>query len=398
MSSRRLYVGPIVLSGGFRPFFLAAASWAALVMPVWLAMLNGYDLQADAKPALTWHIHELVFGYSAAVVAGFLLTAVPNWTGRLPIKGRPLLALLLLWIAGRLGMALSGQIGVPTAAVLDLLFPTVFAGLILREIIAGKNWRNLPVAIVLLLLLTGNMLVHADALGWVNAAAAGGRLGLAVLLMLIALIGGRITPSFTRNWLVKNQPGVAEPAPFGRLDQAALAATAVALALWVAAPESGVSAGLALLAGTLLAARLARWRGLATTAEPLLLILHVGYSWLPIGLILLGLARWLEVLPAPTALHALTAGAIGTMTLAVMTRVALGHSGQPLHADRTITAIYLLITLSVLARLAAGLFGSVQSGLISLAGLGWTAAFILFLWRYVPLLALDRKKGRSNAK
>ena len=199
----RPHVGAAVLSAGFRPFFVAAAMWAALAVPLWLAAYTeGLVLPTRLAPAV-WHAHEMVFGFAAASVAGFLLTAIPNWTGRLPLQGPPLAMLVLLWAIGRIGVLVSAKIGAPAAAFADLCFPLAFLAVVALEILAGKNWRNLPMVGALSLLFTGNLFVHLDALGLANTAEFGNRIGMVTLLMLISLVGGRIIPSFTRNWLTK---------------------------------------------------------------------------------------------------------------------------------------------------------------------------------------------------
>jgi uncharacterized protein involved in response to NO len=386
----RTHEGPALLSAGFRPFFLLAALWAALAIPLWLALFAGEPAVPTALAPAVWHAHEMVFGFAAATVAGFLLTAIPNWTGRLPLQGAPLAALALLWAAGRLGVLLSATVGPLAAAVLDLAFPVAFLAAIAREIAAGRNWRNLPMVGALTLLLVGNLLVHLDALGVAATAALGNRLGIATLVMLITFIGGRIVPSFTRNWLVRERPASAAPAHFDHFDRAALALTALALALWVAAPEARAAAAAELAAGAALALRLLRWRGHRAWREPLVWSLHLGYSWLALGFLLLGADGVAPFLPATTALHALTVGAIGTMTLAVMTRASLGHTGRPLVAGRGTTAIYLLVTLAALLRLAAPLAGASALLLLDLAGAAWSGAFGLFVLLYAGPLALPR--------
>jgi uncharacterized protein involved in response to NO len=302
----------------------------------------------------------MVFGFGFAAVAGFLLTAIPNWTGRLPVRGVALAGLVSLWLAGRIAML------VPGAALLDLAFPAALILVVARELLAGRNWRNLPMLAALVLLLAGNLLFH---LGIYD----GLRLGIATLLMLIALVGGRIVPSFTRNWLAKAR--LAPPAPEGALDRVALVVTLLALAAWVG--RAPFSSWLLLAAGLALAARLSRWRGLSTVREPLLFILHLGYGWLALGLILLGLDPG-----SSAALHALTVGAIGTMTLAVMTRASLGHTGRALVADRLTLAIYVLVTLAALLRVASPFAGAQAVLVTSLAGVAWSAAFATFALHY----------------
>src|SRR5579884_3722983 len=268
----RPHAGPILLSAGFRPFFLGSAVWAAIGIPLWLAVYSDGTALPSLLPPLIWHVHEMVFGFAAAAVAGFLLTAIPNWTGRMPLQGRPLAVLVALWVAGRAGILLSGLIGGYAAAVADLAFPAAFLGAVAREIVAGKNWRNLPMLAALSLLLVGNLLVHLDALGVADTAELGNRIGVATLLLLISLVGGRIVPSFTRNWLAKNRPQAPLPAPEGRFDIVALAVTAAGLLTWAAAPDWTGASWLLFVAGVAAAARLGRWRGIYSFREPLLLV------------------------------------------------------------------------------------------------------------------------------
>src|SRR5262245_62165438 len=238
-----------LFSAGFRPFFLLAAGWAAIAMPVWLAAYtHGYGLRGTL-PALFWHAHEMVYGFGSAVVAGFLLTAIPNWTGRLPLRGPALAALAVLWLAGRAGLLLSAQVGALATALLDLAFLAALIAVVARELVAGRNWRNLPMLAALALLFAGNVLVHLHSLGMAYTGGLGSRLGIATLLMLIALVGGRIVPSFTRNWLAKERPRMPPPAPEGTLDRAALLIALAALAAWVAE----LATWPALLAGAALA-------------------------------------------------------------------------------------------------------------------------------------------------
>ena len=391
----RPHHGAALLSAGFRPFFLAAACWAALAVPLWLAAYAGRLIVPSALPPVVWHVHEMVYGFAAASVAGFLLTAIPNWTGRMPLQGGALALLLLAWGAGRAAVLLSSALGAPAAAILDLAFPALFLAVVAREILAGRNWRNLPMLAALSLLLIGNLLVHLDAVGLAETAELGNRIGIATLLTLITLIGGRIIPSFTRNWLTRAQPGKPPPAPEGALDRAALVIAAAALALWAADPEAAVTPWAALAAGTALAVRLSRWRGLRTIREPLLLMLHIGYGWLVLGLLLLGLNGLVEILPATAALHALTAGAIGTMTLAVMTRASLGHTGRPLAAGSGTKAIYALVTLAAALRVLSPLAPEHVVLVLALAGSAWSAAFCLFAILYGGPLVQPRVAGNA---
>ena len=392
----RTWHGPALFAAGYRPFFLLSALWAALAVPIWIGLFAGTLTVPTALPPAVWHVHEMVFGFGAATVAGFMLTAIPNWTGRMPLQGLPLAGLAALWLAGRVACLASGEIGPAAAMSLDLAFPVVFLGVVAREIIAGRNWRNLPMLGALAALLIANCFVHFAALGRSDTAALGNRLGVATLLSLISLIGGRIIPSFTRNWLVKQRPGIALPAPFGMIDRAALILTGVALVFFVFAPEGRVLPWAALAAGVAVALRLRRWRGWATRAEPLLFILHLGYGWLALGFLVLGLGTFLPWLPQTTALHALTVGAIGTMTLAVMTRATLGHSGRPLSAGLGTTVIYSLVTLAAFLRLSAPLAGAGYLLALALAGAAWSMAFVMFALLYGPLFIRPRAGASAS--
>ena len=384
--ARRAYGGPAILAVGFRPFFLGAGLWAAGAVALWLAQLAGWPALPSAFDPIAWHAHEMLFGYVAAVIAGFLLTAIPNWTGRLPVCGRQLGGLFALWCAGRVAVGVSAWIGPATAAALDLAFPVALCAVVLREIAAGGNWRNLPVAALVAVLAASNGLMHLEALGLAPTTDLGLRLGIAAVAVLIALVGGRVVPSFTRNWLAKRGETVL-PRPFGRLDGLAVAATVAAGLAWTFAPEAPASGALALLAAALGGARLAGWRGHRTRAEPLVWVLHLGYAWLVAGFALLGAAVLVPALPQSAALHALTAGAMGTMTLAIMTRATLGHSGRALTAGPGTAAIYALVGAAALMRVLAPLTALDAAPLFGLSGLAWIGAFALFVVLYGPLLA-----------
>ena len=390
------HAGLVIFSAGFRPFFLAAALWAAIGIPLWLAIYSGKAELPSALAPIIWHVHEMVFGFGAAAVAGFLLTAIPNWTGRMPLQGPSLAVLVLLWAAGRAGTLLSAVIGTQIAAVVDLSFPVAFLIIVAREILAGRNWRNLPMLLALSLLLTGNLLVHLEALKIANTAELGNRIGIATLLMLISLVGGRIVPSFTRNWLVKNQPGAALPQPKEWFDQAVLGITTVALALWTVLPAAKVTASAAIIAGIAIALRLSRWQGHRTGREKLLVILHIGYGWLALGFVLLGLDNMFNFLPATAALHALTAGGVGTMILAVMTRASLGHTGRRLSAGPGTKAIYALVTLAAFLRVLSPLAGATVMPVLWAAAVCWTGAFGLFAVLYGNVLARPRIGGDAG--
>jgi uncharacterized protein involved in response to NO len=381
---RRLnYAGAALFSYGFRPFFLGGAAWSAACIMLWIPQLMGELSLRTAYPPLDWHIHEMLYGYVAAVIAGFLLTAIPNWTGRLPICGAPLAALAALWLAGRLAILFSLQLGILVAALVDIAFLATLAVVAAREVVAGRNWRNLRVLAVLGVLIAGNVVFHAEV--YLSGRADYGiRIGIAAVIVLITLVGGRIVPSFTHNWLARQKNG-RMPASFSRFDVASIAVSAAALAIWVGWPDAAVT-GLAMIAAAVMqAARLARWAGDRTVADRLVLVLHVGYTFVPLGFALLGASiLYPSVIPSTVGIHAWTAGAIGLMTLAVMTRASLGHTGQPLAAGAGTQAIYLLVLCAAMLRMIAGLGGSTM--LLELASAAWIAAFGGFVLLYGPTL------------
>ncbi len=383
-----------VFSLGLRPFFLGAALWAALAMALWVGLLSGAVALPVAWDPVAWHAHAILFGYLGAVIGGFLLTAVPNWTGRRPLSGAPLAALVALWLAGRVAVTLSAVLPALAVALIDLsaiVALTLFTG---REIVAAGNRRNLVVVALVSVYVAANALFHWQAAaGGAAAQGAGLRLGLAAALLLIALIGGRIVPAFTRNWLVARGE-TRLPAAFGAVDRAALATLIAALAAWVLWPHAGATGAALIGAGLLHLWRLSRWRGVRTGAEPLVAVLHATFACLPLGALALGAALvWPGAQMAAAAQHLWMAGAVGGMTLAVMARASLGHTGRPLTAGPGVTALFVALGLAVLARLAAGALPG-QAGLLhAVSGLAWIAAFGGFAVLFAPLLLRPRAEG-----
>ena len=382
--SQRQRTGPFLLRQGFRPFFLGAGAYGALAMALWLAMLDGRSLLPGDVDPLAWHQHEMVFGVLAAAMAGFLLTAIPNWTGRLPVQGLRLGVLAGCWLAGRIAMVLSGVIGPAIAGGIDAAFLFLLAGTALREVIAGRNWRNLAVVVPVLLFAVANVLFHVGAAGIADTASSGITLSLFVMLALLSLIGGRIVPSFTRNWLARQAPGPL-PAPPGRFDAVAIAGVVGLAVAVLAAPSAPVTGGLAIAVAVLHAVRLARWQGLRTLSDPLLAVLHLAYLWMPVGFLLLGLSVFVDALPASASWHALTAGAMSTMVLAVMSRAALGHSGRPLTAGPATVICFALVTFAAVVRVVAPLSDDPATGYL-VSGLAWASAYGLFAAAYLRML------------
>ena len=382
--SIRRYSGPPLFSFGFRPFFLFSAIWAAVAVPIWIAALFLGDGTVGGLDGRLWHTHEMLFGYLAGVIAGFLLTAVPNWTGRLPVTGGRLMALFALWAAGRLAGFLPASMG-GLAAVVDSAFLIAFAAVIWREVLAAGNRRNLPVCLMVTVLAAANVAFHLR--GVIPPVGPGAeRAAVAVITGLIMLIGGRVTPSFTRNWTTAQ--GLSQhPAAFGRFDGGVMALTGLALAGWVAAPLSPLTGAAMVLAGLANLARLARWRGWLARSEPLVWILHAGYVWIGLGLGLLGLAALApDAVPYTAGIHALTAGAMGVETLAMMTRATRGHTGRPRVADRATTAIYVLVLAAAAVRVAAPFLADWTIVLVSVSATLWALAFAGFALAYGPML------------
>ena len=383
----RDYSGPALLSYGFRPFFLFGSFYAGIAVLAWLPIFYGELELSSVFTPRDWHIHEMLYGYLPAIITGFMLTAVPNWTGRLPLQGRPLLVLVLVWVAGRIAVTFSARIGWEAAAVIDNAFLLLVAAAVAREIVKGRNWPNLKVLVGVGILSAGNMAFHVEA-HVQGSAGYGTRVGIAATMMLIMLIGGRIIPSFTRNWLARQNPGRL-PAPFGRYDIVSVLAALVALLAWIAVPEARVTGPALIAAGSLQAMRLGRWAGERAWRDPLVLILHVAYAFVPLGFVLTGLAS-LGILPTAAGLHAWTGGAMGAMTLGVMSRASLGHTGRALVASASVRLLYLLLVASALARICAAIHPAWGDTLLHVAGGAWAAAFIGFGLVYWNILTRPR--------
>jgi uncharacterized protein involved in response to NO len=381
---RRMAASHPFFRGGFRPFFFAGAAWALIAIILWICSLTGQIALPSALEALTWHRHEMLFGFVGAVIAGFLLTAVPNWTGRLPIAGWPLAGLFSLWAAARLAVIFSGSVSLLVAGLFDVGFFVVLGLLAAREVLEANN-RNVPVVGMILLFGLADALDYLGNSGAIPWPDLGWQLALSLVVLLISLIGGRIIPSFTRNWMAKRGMTAGLPSQPGRFDLFVIGATAVALLSWLAGPAE-TPVGLVLVAAAALqAVRWARWSGWRTFPDPLVLVLHVGYFWVPVGLALLGFSL-MDLVPRSAAIHALTAGAMATMILAVMTRASLGHTARELKANAATVVVYVLVTAGALLRVAASLrLIDYQMG-IDIAGFAWGGAFLLFLVAYAPVL------------
>ena len=386
---RRTYDGPAFLKQGFRPFFLGAGLWSAMAMAIWLGFLFSGEPASlfGYFPARDWHIHEMLYGFLPAAIAGFLLTAIPNWTGRLPVRGLPLALLAVLWLAGRLAVVL--PIVLPERynimiGIVDSLFLVSLALLLAREILAGKNWKNLPIIVIVTALAASNILYHMIMLELIDTYAlnqiALGAILLAV--MLVTLIGGRIVPSFTRNWMGRNKM-TSLPASRDTLDQAGSILIPASGFMLLAYDQSSITGILCIITAFVHLFRISRWHGHKAFSEPLVFILHVGYAWIGIGFLLAGLSVLTDLVPMVAAIHAFTAGMFGSMILAVMTRATRGHTKQTLESDTGTTMIYLLVNLSAIIRVLSAVWGDTQWGYM-ISGLAWIGAFGLFSILYLP--------------
>lgn len=381
----RMEASPPILRGGFRPFFFGGALWAIIALALWLLALAGLVAIPSSFGALAWHRHEMLFGFVGAIVTGFLLTAIPNWTGRLPIAGPPLAALFGLWALGRATVFFSVAATPAVAAIIDSGFYLLVASVAGREVLESKN-RNMPIVALVLLFGSANLLDHLSAWGAFPDSELGWKIAVALVTLMISLIGGRIIPSFTRNWLAKQGVGEGLPTQPNRFDLAVIGVTALAFIGWLTAPAGAVTGALFAAAAAGQAVRLARWSGWKTVSDPLVLILHIGYAWVPIGLALLAAVSVGTPIPQSAAVHALTAGAMATMILAVMTRATLGHTGRELKAGALTTLSYLLVTLGAVLRVAAALGWMDYRLGMDAAGSAWIGAFLLFLIAYGPML------------
>jgi uncharacterized protein involved in response to NO len=384
--------GAALLATGFRPFFLLAA-WSALTLvPSWLAvLLLGLSWPSPLPPPL-WHAHEMLFGYTGAVIAGFLLTAVQNWTGQVTARGGPLLGLAALWLAGRVVTAAGGAAPIVAAAV-DVAFLPVLAVCVARPIARTRNARNFAMPVLLLVFAGANALVWAGAIfGHPLSILRGQRIALDLIALLIAVIGGRVIPGFTANAVqglrVRQR---------NALDALGIASMALLLAADAVAPQSLAVAYAAGLAGVLNGARLLGWGGARTLGRPIVAVLHVGFGCTSAALVLRALALESGALAESTAAHLLTVGGIGLMTLGMMARVALGHTGRPLSLPPSVTVAIALVGLSALVRvLGPVLLSAHYAAVLLTSGALWTLAFALFLMHYTPILLAPRADGRPG--
>jgi uncharacterized protein involved in response to NO len=384
-----------VLASGFRPFFLLAALYAVVMVPLWLAILNGKLAPSTYLPPVTWHAHEMTWGFVTAVVAGFLLTAVGNWTQRATATGAALTALVGLWLAGRAAMLFAGLLPRGLPAAIDLTFLPVLAIVLARPLVAAKSRRNFVMLAILAALFVSNLVVHLEALALLPTGSTrhATLVSVDVIVLLILIIGGRVFPLFTRNGT-----GVQAIRNIPWLDRVCVAAMAGLLVAGASAPQgSRFNDVLAGIVGLLAAARAVHWGARHSLRDPLLWVLHAGYAWVVIGLLLRSTTGVLASPPGSVATHALTVGAIGTLTLGMMARVALGHTGRALVAPTSMTAAFVAINLAALIRVLAPWLAPQQYAVaLVAAGSFWVLAFAVYLAAYAPLLWRPRVDGRPG--
>ncbi|MEI8161503.1 MAG: NnrS family protein [Betaproteobacteria bacterium] len=375
---------------GFRPFYLLAALFAALAVPVWVAVLGG--LVKLPLPGLWWHAHEMLFGFVVAVVVGFLFTAGRNWTGLPTPSGKPLAALALIWLCGRIAMAFEGGL---IAALIDVLFLPAAATALGRVLLRGRSQRNYFLPVLLMVMAGSNLAFHLARLQFIAVDPVTTlHLMLSLVVMLETIIGGRVIPSFTASAL-RGTPGFRQwQRPW--LNHAAIASSAIALLLWSLNAPEFVGAPVAALAALLQLARTLGWNPAATRHTPLLWILHAGHLWIAVGLALIA-AGGVASLPPSAPVHALAIGATGSLILGMITRTALGHTGRILEVSRFEVTAYGLIQMAAATRVLTLLALPLAAAAgIQIAATAWTLAFLLYLWRYTPWLIRSRADGQPG--
>lgn len=387
----------ILFTAGWRAFFWAAGLWALLCIALWLIWLGvhaaglGVMRMGFSMPPHLWHAHEMVFGFTSAAIAGFLLTAVPNWTGGRPAPQRFIALAAMLWLAGRLAIWFSGVLPAGLVAAIDLAFLPILMLKILIQLLARPKPQNIVILAVLSLIWAGNLLVHLEWMGLAQTAWQGLRGGMLTICALIAILGGRVTPAFTRNAMLRTGRETGLPVNRAPLTAAGIGAAILTAAAQLLGLPDGVIGTFALAAGLAAGLRLAGWRGLALPGQPILWALHLAYGTLALGYLAWGAALW-GLGSEVGALHILAIGAIGGMTLAIMSRATLGHAGRPLIAPEGVALAYALMPLAALLRWIGSTWivplyypGVLASGLI------WCLAFALYLFALWPIFFAPRR-------
>lgn len=385
----RLPHGNPLLRLGFRPFYLGAAAFAAVAIPVWVMVFLGYMPWSLPIEPLLWHAHEMLFGFASAVIIGFLMTAGKAWTQLQTPRGAGLGALALLWLAARIA-ALTGPY--PLYFALDVSLLPIVAVILVRLLLKAGNRRNLPLALLLMALSGTNLAFHLSATGALNVPPLQPlHAALALIIMIECVMAGRVIPGFT----MSASPGF-KVAPMALLETATLTTTAVALAAWVLQGPAWLATPALWIAAALHLGRQWRWHPWITLNKPVLWVLHAAYVWIPVGFALLGLSQ-LQGVTASAGVHALTIGATGGLIIGMITRTARGHTGRTLNVSKTEVLAYALVALAALLRVFLPLLGShlYTFALVAAAG-AWTLAFALYLAVYGPWLMQVRLDGRDG--
>ena len=373
----------------FRPFYLGAALLAALIVPLWIAAFLGAVSWLPTPPTVLWHAHEMLFGFAIAVIVGFLMTAGKTWTGLATPRGPTLGFLILLWLSARVASLLAPY---AVFAVLDLALLPIVGLIFLRLLIRSRNWRNVPLALILLLLTLVNLTFHLSANGLIELAPMRSLYAaLGFIVIIECVMAGRVVPFFTTSAL-PNIKIIGRP----WLDRSALAATAIGMTLWVTEWHNSLATTALALAFALNLVRQWRWHPLATLGRPILWILHASHLWLTLGLGLLALAQ-LGLAPASLGVHALGVGATGGLIIGMMTRTARGHTGRPLTADAPELAAYVLVMIAALLRVLLPMLApSLYSYALLASASAWSAAFLIYLWQYTPWLVSARPDNKDG--
>ena len=381
---------------GFRPFFWLVGAFALFAILAWLGILSIGLLPLPRQPALLWHGHEMLYGFVGAAIAGFLLTAVPSWTGARGFAGAPLMLLVLVWLAGRLAFAATAVLPLTVVAICELAFIPALACLVAPPLLRARN-RNTPLLFVLLAVwLSDAVFMLALMRGDAMLARSALLVAIDIVLLLITVIGGRIVPAFTASAL--RGRGLAADLRSNRwIEGVAIGAMIAVVVVDVVAPWQRAAGIVAALAAITHLWRLAGWRSVRTLSEPLVWSLHLAYVWMPVGFALKAIFLLTGMAWTTHWLHALTVGAAASMIFAVMTRAALGHTGRPLLADRSIAVAYLLLSLATLVRVFLPHIAAIDyRWTVMVAGALWLAAFALFLIKYTPILMRPRVDGRPG--
>lgn len=377
-----------IFSLGFRPFFLLGALSGLGIIGYFALCISGFAIfPASSWDAITWHRHEMIFGYSAAIIAGFLFTAVPNWTGRPTPKGVPLAIIVLLWLAGRAALLMTQYIPAWLIAAIDTSFLIICAAGIAPALIKSANKRNYFFILLLIILAFSNLLSHSE-----DSVIAdyGIKIGLDIIIIIMVIMGGRVIPFFTERWLsiniIRNR----------NVEILVIATTIAALVFTAIDINSILAAILCLSASIANGWRLLQWQSSKTIKTPLLWILHSGYAWLVIGFFLKAVFYGGLDIPPSLATHAFTTGGIGALTLGMMARVSLGHSGRQLIVGNSMMIAFVCINIAAILRVfGVGFFPAETSFIISSSAIFWLAAFGIFVVVYAPILLKPREDERN---